>query len=361
MHINSISITGFRNFKSQEIKFSSGVNVLHGNNGSGKTNLLESIFVLCLGRSHRSSTDSVMIEKNMDYYRLEGEIFSEKNYEVAIAFQTGSRKKITLDGVSTRIQELYDIFSVVSLGPEDSEILSGAPSVRRTFMDLYLSQKSKNYLDHLTKYQKVLAQKNAALKKEIDHSAYNTLMAQHGAEIMLHRIKFLNQISEISSKSYSEITNGGKFELKYKPSITLDSNTENIEDIFNSYQSTLDDVYERERIMMSSLYGIHRDDILFEIEGFPARHHGSQGEWRTSAISLKLAVYHILKEQHDTSPILLLDEIFAELDNNRIGGLINIFGDFGQLFLTTAQKPPEIFLKDCKQFKIADGQVVGEV
>ncbi|MEA1980432.1 MAG: AAA family ATPase, partial [candidate division Zixibacteria bacterium] len=91
MHINSISITGFRNFKSQEIKFSSGVNVLYGNNGSGKTNLLESIFVLCLGRSHRSSTDSVMIEKNMDYYRLEGEIFSEKNYEVAVAFQTGSR------------------------------------------------------------------------------------------------------------------------------------------------------------------------------------------------------------------------------------------------------------------------------
>lgn len=342
------------------MEFGPGVNILYGPNGSGKTALLEAIFVLCLGRSHRGATDSVMVHKSQEVYRIEGEIEADKQkYHMAVAYQLKGRKKVTQDKVAIRIQELYEIFSVVSAGPEDSNILSGPPSARRSFIDIYLSQLSTSYLDSLSKYHRVLGQKNAALKQAIDPGPYNILLVQDGAEVMWQRHKFLQKLNETTAQYYQSITEGGKMRLKYKPSFGHPSEFADIETIRQSFEGSIHENSRREALLQGSLTGPHRDEITFEIEGLAAREHGSQGEWRTAAVALKLAVYHMLKEQRNSQPILLLDEIFAELDNRRIKGLIDCFGEFGQLFLTTAQPPPALLSEKARNFEILDGAVTG--
>ena len=145
--------------------------------------------------------------------------------------------------------------------------------------------------------------------------------------------------------------------MTYKPSVAITSDETELEQIKAAFETALYNYRAKEEIMERSMIGPHRDDINFEISGFPARSHGSQGEWRTAALSLKLAVYELLKEKRQVAPILLLDEIFAELDNDRCEGLIHSFSDFNQLFLTTAVEPPE-FLKDTsRSYKIENGQL----
>jgi len=360
MHISSLTVTNFRNITTQRFEFLRGINILFGDNGSGKTNLLEAIFVLLLGRSHRGASDNYMVRSECDVYRIEGEIITDnKSIEVAVAYQRSERKKITIDKVTSRIQELYEIFCVVSAGPEDSAILSGAPSTRRGFVDIYLSQISRKYLDDLSNYQKVLSQKNAALKNEMDPGPFNALLVTYGCRIMSNRITFLDEVASLTREFYREISGGGNLNLTYQPSIGGLEEDRSPEGLQQRFERRLSDSRHREQVMHTSLVGPHRDDIHFEIEGLPARQHASQGEWRTGAIALKLAVYQILKEKRESEPILLLDEIFAELDEKRINGLIDAFGGFGQLFLTTAVEPPSRMKENSRRFQIAGGAVEG--
>ena len=361
MHISSLTVTNFRNFASQRLDFTEGINILFGDNGSGKTNILEAIFVLLLGRSHRGATDAYLVHSGSEVYRIEGDVVTEdKTIEIAVAYQRSELKKITIDKVTSRIQELYEIFSAVSAGPEDSAILSGSPSTRRGFIDIYLSQISRKYLDDLSNYQKVLSQKNAALKNAMDPDPFNALLVTYGSRIVSNRLAFLGDVGSLAAEFYREISGGGKLRLAYMPSIGSLDDDNDPTGIQEKFDRKLSESRHREQVMQTSLVGPHRDDIQFEIEGLPARQHGSQGEWRTAAIALKLAVYRILKEKRKSDPILLLDEIFAELDDKRTHGLIEAFGGFGQVFLTTAVDPPERMKDNSRSFRIAGG-VVEEV
>lgn len=358
MRITTLKITDFRNYDKLETGLFEGVNIFYGRNGSGKTNLLEAIFNLCLGRSQRGANDALMLRNGCEVYRLEGTIEHEGSQrELSVAYQAGGRKKIIIDGVQEKIAVLYESFCAVSAGPEDSGILSGPPSTRRGFMDIYISQLSRRYLAELTDYQKVLAQKNAALKQEMDCSAFEPLQVSHGARIMLQRRDFINTLSEIACRQYEKISGGEQLSIEYDPSVRLTGTEDSIEDIEGAFSDKLDRYSERERIMRSSMVGPHRDEIKFAINGFPARSHGSQGQWRTSAVSLKLAIYQLLREKRGTAPVLLLDEIFAELDKGRAEALIESFGDFSQLFLTSAVDPPASLKDSGKCFLIDNGAV----
>jgi len=360
MFVRSLKVSNFRNFPDQSIEFCRGTNTLFGNNGSGKTSILEALFVLCLGRSHRGASDSVMVNHHADTFRVEGEISTEtQELNVAVAFRKNDRKKISIDKVAVKISELYSLLAVVSASPEDSEILSGSPSVRRTFIDMHLSQLSSNYLTQLSDYHKILVQKNAALKREMDPSPFNELLAVSGARICLDRCRFLNDIGLLSEEYYKLASNGDKLGLSYRPSISQIKDTDDLSELEDIFRRRLQNERHRESMMKTALVGPHRDDILFELNSAPARYHGSQGEWRTAAISLKLAVFDLLKRSKQSEPILLLDEIFAELDNDRMQQIINSFGGLGQLFLTTAQRPPEIASSEHRSFQIEGGRVVG--
>ena len=359
MIINSLTLTNFRNFEKLHVDFSPTVNIFYGKNGSGKTNLLEAIFVLCLARSHRAATETVLVHNDFDFYRLEGSLTQdETTVELTVAYQKHSRKKIMLDQVQIKTSELYDNFCAVAAGPEDSEILAGSPSVRRNFIDIYLSQYSKKYLRLLTDYHKVLQQKNAGLKNRVDISAYNELLIINGAEIMLLRKQFLEAIRHETKENYHNIASGSEFNLEYKPSVKTAEQFDNLEDIRFTFREALENNRMRESVMERSLIGPHLDDIAFFIDLLPARNYGSQGEIRTAALSLKLAVYKLIKEKRNITPLLLLDEIFAELDVGRAEGLIKLFANFDQLFLTTAIEPPDFLKSQGKSFLIDNGQIL---
>jgi len=361
MYLQSLKINNFRNFSSLELLLDKGINIFYGNNGAGKTNILEAVFMLCLGRSHRGVSDLVMIKEGEETFRIEGIVIHDNiSNQVAVASQGRGRKKISIDKVPVKHSELFDLHSVVSAGPSDSNIISGTPSIRRVFIDTYLSQISQEYISFLKEYKQCLAQKNAALKTDMDPSPFNSILVPLAVSITKYRASFLNDIAEIASKSYEEISKGGKLVIKYNSSASPDCDFDNINEIRDAFDYRLKDYEQRERILKTALIGPHRDDISFYIDSYPARTHSSQGELRTTAISLKVAVYDIIRNRKKVSPILLLDEIFAELDNSRCDTLINLFSDFGQIFLTTAVTPPSILQNNAKSFYIFDGKVEDE-
>jgi DNA replication and repair protein RecF len=358
MHIESLSITGFRNLLTDQISFSPGINILFGANGTGKTNILEAIFTLCLGRSQRGAGDSVLLHKEKDVYRLEGRVAIDKStHKVAVAYQRGGRKKVVIDEVVSKTKELYNHFCVVSAGPEDSDILTGPPSVRRNFLDIYLSQLAQTYMSNLTDYQRSLAQKNAALKAGMDPSPFEPLLISSGALVTSARSSFLNSLGVIVGKYHREISRDEPLSVAYCPSVGVTENHGSLEDIETAFKIRIEDNFERERVLQNSVVGPHRDEVQFEIGGLPARSHASQGQLRTAAVSLKLAIYHLLKEKRRMSPVILLDEIFAELDEHRTRGLIDLFGDFSQLFLTTANEAPVTLRDSGCCYRVVNGQV----
>lgn len=360
MFVDNLNITSFRNFDSCQLQFGDDINVLYGKNGSGKTNILEAVFVLLLGRSPRGAADQVMLKNSADFYRVQGDInIEDKSHEFAIAYQKGGRKKITIDKVTSRTSDLFEKCGAVSAAPEDVELLAGPPARRRDFINIYLSQASGRYIADMSDYQKVLAQKNAFLKQGNNHSEtpYDDLLIKYGSIIMLARNHFLKTISATATDYYKKIAGGQTFSINYKPSVSFDLNQDKSEIIENAFREKLDRYKEKEKILQTALVGPHRDDIEFCIGDLPARTHGSQGELRTAAISLKLAVFDYLKKIRKETPILLLDEIFAELDDNRKEILVELFGQFGQLFLTTASQIPEKLLQTSRAFKIENAAV----
>ncbi|MBU8933640.1 MAG: DNA replication/repair protein RecF [candidate division Zixibacteria bacterium] len=361
MIIESSKLTTFRNFSSLKLQPDVGINVLYGQNGSGKTNLLESIFLLCLGRSHRSAQDAVMISTRSDVYRVEGSIRREEDtHRCSVAYQRGTGKKITINNASARVSDLFGKHCVVSAGPEDGTIITGSPSVRRTFLDTYLSQLSREYLARLIDYQRVLAQKNAALRKEQDPGPFNVLLVPLGAVITQTRNQFLRTMDEMTADYYSRIASGGLLKLEYRSSICGGKQPEEMEtnELSNRFESRLQEYRERETIMRAAMVGPHRDDLYVTIADQPARTHASQGESRTAAIAMKLAVYHLLRQKRQDVPVLLLDEIFSELDSDRTNALVELLTDFGQLFLTTAVDPPEAIRGQGTRFQLRNGEIV---
>lgn len=358
MKVVALHSTGFRNLGDLRLTFGPAVNVITGRNGSGKSNLLEALHVLCLGRSQRGANDSVMIDQDKDVYRLEGQVeLDSKRRSQSLAYQKGGRKKITIDGIAVRLSELYRDLMVVSVGPEDTGILSGPPSGRRNLLDLYQSQLSGKYLANLSDYQRVLAQKNAALKSESDFSAFNQLLIRHGAIIMQARSEFVSRLRPDAAAYYRKISDGSELTITYESSVSIPEGEPSADEIAGCFEERLESVYHRETAAQMSLVGPHRDEIGFTIDGRPARTHASQGEWRSAAVSVKLAVYHLMRRRRHAAPLLLLDEIFAELDPGRSAMLIEQFADFGQLFITTASEPPSGLNSDAAHFSATGGRI----
>jgi DNA replication and repair protein RecF len=354
MIVERAAVTNFRNFSSLEVRFSPGVNVFFGANGSGKTNLLEALFVLCLGRSQRTAADSVLVRHGEEVYRIEGDVTQDGHTRtLAVAYQRNGRKKITRDSVPIKIAELFETVCAVSSGPEDSDILSGGPSVRRTFLDIYLSQYSRAYLDTLKDYHRVLAQKNAALKLQMDCSPFDELLIQYGAKIIRSRQEFIQLLGATASRHYAAIANGEKLDIQYETCVP--SEMTDLATIEGGIAAALAKGAARERATGLAVVGPHRDELAITIGAYAARTHGSQGQWRTAAVSLKLAVYEMLREKRRLAPVLLLDEIFAELDLNRAHRLIEAFSGYNQLFLTTAVEPPEPLRENGRRYRIAKG------
>jgi len=357
MYVKDIDLKSFRNFDSCQIEFDPGVNVFYGKNGVGKTNLLEAIFVLLLARSPRGAGDSIMLTDTDEFYRIVGNVeLSGKKIELAVAYQIGGRKKITIDKVASKASDLFNQFTAVSAAPEDVELLSGPPSKRRDFINIYLSQASQKYISDLGDYQKALAQKNAFLKQDNNsgNTPYDDLLVSLGTEVIMARQEFLDNIGESTALHYHKISDGQILRLDYKPSVDITSGGTRSE-IEDNFRAKLKRYHDRERIIQTSMVGPHRDDVDIFIRDYPARTHASQGEIRSAAISMKLAVFDYLSKVRRIKPVLLLDEIFAELDSGRKHMLVELFDRFGQIFITAATQIPDTLQENARVFRIENG------
>ena len=316
MFVESIELNNYRNFDSLKVEFSPGVNIFFGDNAQGKTNLLESIYVSGTLRSHRGSRDKELIRFGEDEAHIR--LFFRKDslsHRLDVHLKKNKSKGVAVDGVPVRRSgELLGMMHIVFFSPEDLNIIKNGPAERRRFIDLELCQLDKLYLSDLSNYNKVLNQRNKLLKDISFHSdlietlpMWDMQLLMYGRRIINKRRQFVNELNEIITKIHSNISGGREnLTLKYEPSIDE-----------SSFEEALLRQKKKDLKLCQTTVGPHRDDMLFSIDGIDIRKFGSQGQQRTSALSLKLSEIDLVKKSIHNTPVLLLDDVLSELDSNR--------------------------------------------
>ncbi|MBC8080326.1 MAG: DNA replication/repair protein RecF [Gorillibacterium sp.] len=346
MFLKKLVLRQYRNYEEFELNVSHQVNLFVGENAQGKTNLLEAIYVLALTKSHRTHQDRELIGWNKEQAMLYGEV--EKKYglmKLSLSI-TKQGKKAKINGLEQRrLSEFIGSFNVVMFAPEDLEIVKGTPGIRRRFLDMEIGQVQPSYLYDSMQYQKVLAQRNnflkqVDLKRGHDESLltiWDEQLAEYGTKIMKKRQSFIEKLQKWAEQIHSGITGGQEVLcITYRPSFALSREALLDETIsFADFMVQLKQVRNQELRRGTTLIGPHRDDMVFSINGKEAHIYGSQGQQRTTALSLKLAELELIHDEVGEYPILLLDDVLSELDQSRQTHLIETFQDKVQTFITT--------------------------
>ncbi len=369
MILNSLQLYQFRNYEQIELAFDSPVNLFIGQNAQGKTNLLESIYALALSKSHRTHKDKELIRWGAKQARISAEI--EKKYgpcrlDLLLA-SSGKRAKI--NGLEQKkLSDFIGTLNVVMFAPEDLDIVKGAPGIRRRFMDMEIAQVEPRYLYHLTRFQKVLQQRNLYLKQQRDPNAidlgmlevWDRQLAEHGSKIMKKRQNFISKLQIVAAQIHDSITEGKeRLKIVYQPSVESEDFADETV-LFERFMLKLSQIRMQEIRRGITLAGPHRDDILFYINDKEAGTYGSQGQQRTTALSVKLAEIELMKDEIGEYPVLLLDDVLSELDRSRQMRLIETFKDKVQTFITATEidSIDKNRLGDARIFRVVDGRVL---
>lgn len=322
MYVKSLTAKNFRNYALEEIFLSPETNVFYGNNAQGKTNLLEACYLFSHGRSHRAKSDTELIKFGENLFTLKATFVDNKrDYEAKISINAEGKKVIKINNVPiTKLSQLMNYLNVVMFTPDDLELIKGSPSARRRFIDEAISQLYPNYLVNLINYNKTLAEKNALLKNlratgvknDATLSVWNEQLSGYGAIVQKYRFDFLSKLDGYAKEIHSEITKEN-FNLDYTPNINCDI----IDNVKEDFYRKLESSQEREIDAGQSLYGIQRDDFKVSLNGLDAKIYASQGQQRTSVLTLKLSQTNFIKSIKDEYPVLLLDDIMSELDISR--------------------------------------------
>jgi len=344
MYLKKVELKNFRNYKEEAVEFHSKVNIITGKNAQGKTNLLESLYIMSLGKSFRTNKDTEMIGFDQEFCRAKTTSVKEGR-ELEIEITIGKEGKTTkINGMKTakNIDLLENVYMVV-FSPEDLKIVKDEPEKRRKFIDRELCQLKPVYYKNLGRYKKILQQRNSLLKqqeiKEDMIAVWDEGLAEYGAKIIQERNRFIEKLNKISKEISCRITNGKEaLELSYESNIEL---KEDYEKQREHLKKTLSKNLKNDILRRSTSVGPHKDDLKICAEGIDIRHFGSQGQQRTAALSLKLAEIRLIKEETRVSPILLLDDVLSELDGERQNFLINSLEEV-QLFITTTELSEEV-------------------
>ncbi|AWI07495.1 DNA replication/repair protein RecF [Clostridium drakei] len=335
MYIKYLQLINFRNYKELNIELNKNINVFIGNNAQGKTNILESIYYCSIGKSPRTNKDKELINWNgkeayINLYVSKDRI--DKKIEIKI-FKEG-KKGVNVNSIKVnKISDLMGIFNVVMFSPEDLKIVKESPSHRRKFLDIELCKLSKKYYFNLVQYNKVLNERNVVLrkwdKKNLDMlQVYDEQLSKYGAYIVKTRNHYVKKLTEKGIIIHKNITSGSEnIEFNYITSVKSIDNSE--EEILNLLKNSRLKDFEK-RI---TSFGPHRDDFSIKINGVDTRSYGSQGQQRTSVLTIKFASLEIIKETIGEYPVLLLDDVLSELDSNRQKYILNSISDI-QTFIT---------------------------
>ncbi len=359
MILQKLYLHNFRNYESQDVEFHSGINHLVGDNGQGKTNLLESIYCLGLAKSFRTNKDSDLIRKGNEEFQIYGEFLSDHKVKHKVGITaTKSHKAISID--RKRIQkhsELIGKIPVVLFNPEDHKITSGPPAERRKWLDVVLSQSDHQYLKNLQIFKRTLKQKNHLLdcisRKEanLDQLLYwNQIFAQVAVKIIFRRVQLIEAIRNEIQQFYKTISaSATQLDIFYQFSGGME-NKEQLE-----FENLLNRARDKEIGAKSALYGPHRDDLDLALDEKDVRRHASRGEHKSILLALKLVEYNFLHKTTATKPILLLDDIYSELDSKRQAQIIAHLSQMGQTFITSTFYPAAQPTEAGQVFRILNG------
>ncbi len=340
MIINKLSLINFKNHSEQSFDFSPQINCFVGNNGVGKTNILDALHYLSVGKSFLGNSDLNNIKSEEDFFVIESEIQNDDKEDIIKILLPRESKKLIKknDKAYDRLADHIGYLPSVMISPYDSNLISDSGESRRKFLDAMISQTDSAYLFDLIQYQKTILQRNALLKnfaknRYFDKDSleiYDDPISNFGTRIFEKRKEFVEKLNPIV-QHYYDIISGGK----EKVSVVYESHLAE-----NTFQALLAESIDKDRALTYTSKGIHKDDLIFEMNGNAIKKIGSQGQQKSFLVALKLAQINRIKELTGKSPILLLDDIFDKLDDTRVSQLIELVNkeNFGQIFITDTHK-----------------------
>lgn len=341
MYLSALQLQSFRNYRTLRIDFSPGLNVIYGDNAQGKTNLLEAIYFLATGKSHRTSRDQEMIREGDEALSARATVVRKTgDLNIELLYGQQSRKQLKINGIAERkITRLVGSLAAVFFSPDDLQLLKGPPSGRRRFLDIELSQISQTYLHHLMTYTKVLQQRNTLLKQDgVDDSllgVYDEQLIASGAQLIARRAEAVRRLSPIAAHYHTTLAEGREeLRLEYQSQGIEQGTLTDPDAVADRLAAQLQRVRREERRRQVTLVGPHRDDIGFWISDRDARLYASQGQQRTAVLALKLAELQFMAEEIQEAPILLLDDVASELDPHRRHYLLHAVQEGVQTFVS---------------------------
>ncbi|MDB1551924.1 DNA replication/repair protein RecF [Latilactobacillus sakei] len=372
MYLSELQLNHYRNYESVDVHFSPDTNILIGENAQGKTNLLEAIYVLALARSHRTNTDRELIQWHEDFAKITGLVqrSAGKTPLELVLSQKGKKAKVNhLE--QAKLSQYIGQLNVVLFAPEDLNIVKGSPAVRRHFIDMEFGQMSSKYLYNISQYKSILKQRNQYLKQLQRRQAKDLVylgvlsdqLAAYGAEVTVARRQFLQQMEKWAQKLHQEITKDREvLTFKYQSQIPEEQLDQSVEELYQQFQTLYEKQQTREVEQGTTLIGPHRDDVQFLVNDKDVQAFGSQGQQRTTALSVKLAEIDLMKAQTGEYPILLLDDVLSELDDLRQTHLLKTFQNKVQTFLTTTslENVKKEIIATPRVFTVTNGVVTEE-
>ncbi len=340
MWVKELSVLNFKNYEEASLAFSDGVNAFTGNNGAGKTNLLDALHYLSLGKSYFNPIDSQQIRQQADFFMVQGRVEREGNEDVlACSLKKNQKKQFKCNKKEyERLADHIGRYPLVMISPNDGIIITEGSEERRRFMDNVISQTDTIYLNRLIKYNKLLLQRNQFLKQQAalykkDRDlldVYDEQLIPLGDAIYQSRLAFMKRFVEVFNRHYAYLSDQAEqVELHYESQLEA-----------GTFASLIKQNMEKDYQLERSTVGIHKDDLIFSIHGMPMKKFGSQGQQKSFLIALKLAQYSFLHEIKGFKPLLLLDDIFDKLDSNRTTKLMKMVSEdeFGQIFITDTDR-----------------------
>ena len=335
--LEKIVISDFRNIQLQELEFSPNVNCISGNNGEGKTNLLDAIYYLSMTKSAFATSEKFNFRHGTDEFSVAGTYRMENGLSSRFALKVNSKgeKKIRRDDKPyQKVSEHVGVLPIVMVSPADISMVSDSGEERRRFVNAVLSQMDHEYMSSLQQYNRLLMQRNRMLKEmEPDRSLLEVIDMRMGAlaePIYQKRKKFIEDLKPIVSEYYKYVSGGSELvDIEYESELSK-----------AGLEQLLSASFDKDRILKYTSSGLQRDDFIFTMIGHPIRRYGSQGQQKSFLVSLKFAQYEIMKKNYGFAPVLLLDDVFDKLDMNRISNLLQMVAsnDFGQIFITDSNK-----------------------
>ena len=367
MHIEQLKLKNYRNYEQLDISFDDKINVIIGENAQGKTNLMEAIYVLAFTRSYRTPRERELILWEQEYAKIEGSIMKRNRVFPLEIIISKLGKKAKLNRLEQRrLSDYIGALNVVMFAPEDLTLVKGAPQIRRRFIDMELGQIQPTYIYHLGQYQKVLKQRNHLLKQMQRREKPDQIpileilteqLVEHATTLLQRRFVFLDLLRKWATPIHYEISRKlERLEIRYNPTVNVSEDVSK-EKIETTYLEKFKEIQRNEIDRGTTLIGPHRDDLTFYINNKDVKTFGSQGQQRTTALSVKLAEIDLIHNEIGEYPILLLDDVLSELDDYRQSHLLSTIQGKVQTFVSTTSVDGvhHDTLRKAELFRVSDG------